>query len=162
VIVVADTTPLLYLSRIGQLELLRALYQQIVVPETVWREAVVARPDETGVESLRDAAWIVISDQAERAGVEHSLEEALDAGEAAAITLAQLLGATVLLIDERKGRAAARERGLNVRGTLGVLVEARRAGHVPSLRAMLDALRMQGFRVAPALVSEALRQVGEE
>jgi uncharacterized protein len=115
-----------------------------------------------GVESLRNAAWIVISDQAERAGVEHSLEEALDAGEAAAITLAQLLGATVLLIDERKGRAAARERGLNVRGTLGVLVEARRAGHVPLLGAMLDALRSQGFRVAPALVSEALRQVGEE
>ena len=161
-IVVADTTPLLYLSRIGQLELLRALYQQIVVPETVWREAVIARPDAVGVESLRNAAWIVISDQAERAGVEHSLEEALDAGEAAAITLAQLLGATVLLIDERKGRAVARERGLNVRGTLGVLVEARRAGHVPSLRSMLDALRTQGFRVAPALVSEALRQVGEE
>jgi hypothetical protein len=63
-----------------------------------------------GVESLRNAAWIVISDQAERAGVEQSLEEALDAGEAAAITLAQLLGATVLLIDERKGRAVARER----------------------------------------------------
>jgi hypothetical protein len=59
VIVVADTTPLLYLSRIGQLELLRALYQQIVVPETVWREAVVARPDAVGVESLRAAAWIV-------------------------------------------------------------------------------------------------------
>ena len=74
-IVVADTTPLLYLSRIGQVELLRSLYQQIVVPETVWREAVIARPDEAGVESLRDAAWIVISDQAERTGVEHSLEE---------------------------------------------------------------------------------------
>jgi uncharacterized protein len=162
VIVVADTTPLLYLSRIGQLKLLRVLYQQIVVPETVWREAVIARPGEVGVESLRDAAWIVITDQAERAGVEHSLEEALDAGEAAAITLAQLLGATVLLIDERKGRAAARELGLKVRGTLGVLVEARRAGLVPSLAAMLDALRTQGFRVAPALVSEALRQVGEE
>jgi predicted nucleic acid-binding protein len=162
VTVVADTTPLLYLSRIGQLVLLRALYHQIVVPQTVWSEAVVARPDEVGVESLREASWIVISDQAERTGVEHSLVEALDAGEAAAITLAQLLGATVLLIDERRGRAAARERGLNVRGTLGVLVEARRAGHVPSLRAMLDALRTQGFRVAPALVFEALRQVGEE
>jgi predicted nucleic acid-binding protein len=62
VIVVADTTPLLYLSRVGQLDLLLALYHQIIVPETVWREAVVARSDAMGVESLRAAAWIVVSD----------------------------------------------------------------------------------------------------
>ena len=161
-IVVADTTPLLYLSRIGQVELLRHLYQQIFVPATVWHEAIVARPDAVGVESLRNAVWIRVSDQAERAGVEPSLEEALDPGEAAAITLAELLGARILLIDERKGRAVARERGLNVRGTLGVLVDARRSGHISSLRAALDELLMEGFRVAPALVSEALRQVGEE
>lgn len=161
-IVVADTTPLLYLSRIDRLELLRVMYQQLFVPATVWHEVVGARPDAPGVHLLRGAAWIVVSDRAERAGVEPSLEEALDPGEAAAITLAELLGASVLLIDERKGRAVARERGLNVRGTLGVLVDARRAGHIPSLRATLDDLRAQGFRVAPALVSEALRHVGEE
>jgi uncharacterized protein len=118
--------------------------------------------DAVGVEALRAAVWIVVSDRAERTGVDHSLEEALDAGEAAAITLALLVGATVLLVDERKGHAAARDRGLNVRGTLRVLVEARLAGHVPSLRVMLDALRAEGFRVAPPLMAEALRRVGEE
>lgn len=71
-----------------------------------------------------------------------------------------MLGAQLLLIDERKGRAIARERGLNVRGTLGVLVDARRAGHITSLRSTLDDLRDQGFRVAEALVSEALTQSG--
>jgi predicted nucleic acid-binding protein len=49
-----------------------------------------------------------------------------------------------------------------VRGTLGVLVEARRAGYLVSLRSVLDELRAEGFRVATALVTEALRQVGEE
>jgi predicted nucleic acid-binding protein len=162
VIVVADTTPLLYLSRIGQLELLRALHQQIVVPATVWQEVVGARPDAPGVDLLRDASWIVISGEAERAGVDPALTEALDAGEAAAITLAEILTANLVLIDERKGRAMARARGLNVRGTLGVLVEARRLGHIASLRSAIDALRAQGFRVAPALVAEALRHVGED
>lgn len=161
-IVVADTSPLVFLSRIGRLELLRALYPEIVVPATVWHEAVVARPEAGGVELLRNANWVVVSDEAERTGVEQSLEEALDPGEAAAITLAVLLNAEVLLIDERKGRAVARERGLSVRGTLGVLVDGRRAGHLASLRAELDELLARGFRVAPALVGEALRQVGEE
>jgi predicted nucleic acid-binding protein len=53
VIVVADTTPLLYLSRIGQLELLHLLYQQVFVPATVWHEAAVVRPSAPGVEALR-------------------------------------------------------------------------------------------------------------
>jgi predicted nucleic acid-binding protein len=70
VIVIADTTPLLYLSRIGQLELLRELHQYIVVPVTVWREVVVARPDAAGVDLLRAASWIAVSDQAERTGVD--------------------------------------------------------------------------------------------
>ncbi len=137
-IVVAYTTPLLYLSRIGRVSVLKALYQQIVGPRTVWDEAVVARPSAQGIEHLLGAEWIVVSDQAERAGIDLSLEHALDAGEAAAITLAEILRAKILLIDERKGRAVARERGLNIRGTLGVLVDARRAGHLESLRNVLE------------------------
>jgi uncharacterized protein len=161
-IVVADTSPLLYLSRIGRLGLLHALYGQVVVPTTVWHEAVLARPDAAGVEFLLSAAAIVVSDQAERAGLERALEELLDTGEAAAITLAQLMHADLLLIDERKGRRVARERGLAVRGTLGVLIEARRAGHLQTLRAAIDELMAAGFRIAPVLVKEALAQVGEE
>jgi predicted nucleic acid-binding protein len=161
-IVVADTTPLLYLSRIGRVGVLRVLYQKIVVPKTVWDEAVVARPGAPGIENLLGAKWIVVSDQAERAGIDRVLEETLDPGEAAAITLAELLSAQILLIDERKGRAVARERGLNIRGTLGVLVDARRAGHIESLRHVLDELLVEGFRVSPELVEEALRNVGEE
>jgi predicted nucleic acid-binding protein len=161
-IVVADTTPLLYLSRIGRAGLLQTLYQDIIVPRTVWDEAVGARPGAPGIADLVAATWIRVSDEAERAGVDRLLEEALDPGEAAAITLAELLHADILLIDERKGQAVARERGLQIRGTLGVLVDARRAGHLASLRSVLQELLAEGFRVAPALVSEALRRVGEE
>lgn len=160
-IVVADTTPLLYLSRIGRVAILRSLYEQLVVPRTVWEEAVLARPQARGIDDLLGATWITVSDRAELEGVDPALEEALDPGEAAAITLAELLGAALLLIDERKGRAIARERGLKIRGTLGVLVEARHAGHIPSLRDVLDELVTEGFRVAPALVVDALRETGE-
>ena len=48
-----------------------------------------------------------------------------------------------------------------MRGTLGVLVQARQTGALPALRPVLDALVAEGFRIAPALVREALARVGE-
>jgi uncharacterized protein len=85
----------------------------------------------------------------------------LDPGETAAILLAEAIKADVLLIDERAGRKIASDRGIAVRGTLGVLVQARHLGALPALRPVLDALVGQGFRIAPALVREALARVGE-
>ncbi|XXT20449.1 hypothetical protein WME94_02615 [Sorangium sp. So ce429] len=56
-IVVADTTPLLYLSRIGHLDIVRAVHREILVPKTVWEELVTARPAEPGVESLLSSPY---------------------------------------------------------------------------------------------------------
>jgi uncharacterized protein len=162
VIVVADTTPLLYLSRIGRLEVLHAMHGEVIVPETVWRELVVARPAARGVAELLATPWIRVNAEVERAGLDSELALALDPGEAAAIGLAELLHADRLLIDEKKGRTLARQRGLRVQGTLGLLVEARRAGALDSLRDVLDELSLAGFHVSARLVEEALRQVGEE
>jgi uncharacterized protein len=86
---------------------------------------------------------------------------AQDPGETAAILLAETVHADVLLIDERIGRRVAEARGIAVRGTLGVLVQARQMGALPALRPVLDALVAEGFRIAPALIREALSRVGE-
>jgi predicted nucleic acid-binding protein len=56
----------------------------------------------------------------------------------------------------------AEGRGLVVRGTLGVLVQARRAGALPALRPVVDAMMADGFRIAPALLREALAAVNED
>ena len=64
----------------------------------------------------------------------------LDPGETAAILVADPLRADLLLIDERVGRAVAQERGPAVRGTLGVLVQARQSTVLPALKPVLDAL----------------------
>ncbi len=160
-IVVADTTPLLYLSRIGRLDIVHAVHAEVVVPVTVWNELVALRPAARGVEDLRAAPWIRVKDDAEQAGIDAALAAALDRGEAAAIVLAELLHADTLLIDERKGRDVARRRGLRIQGTLGLLVVAKSAGVLVSLREILDDLAREGFRVSAQLVTEALRQVGE-
>ena len=84
----------------------------------------------------------------------------LDAGELSAIVLAGARGATVLL-DERRGRAAATALGLPVLGTLGLLVRARDAGLVARIRPLTTALMASGYFLAPALVDRLLADIGE-
>lgn len=84
----------------------------------------------------------------------------LDAGESAAIELAEALGAR-LLIDERRGRAVAAVRGIPVVGTVAVLIAARRRGLVPPLAPLLDQLAAAGYHLSQALMDAALVQVGE-
>ena len=155
-IVVADTSPLIYLSRAGVLDLLRVLFGEVVVPRAVWTEAVDRRPSAPSLDALKKASWIRVVD-----GELPTADLGLDAGETAAILLAEGLRADLLLIDERLGRRVAEGRGLVVRGTIGVLVQARRAGALPALRPVVDAMMADGFRIAPALLREALAAVNE-
>ena len=156
-LVVADASPLIYLSRVAVLDVLPTLYGTVVVPQAVWDEAVERRTGTAGTTALRHAPWLRVVDNPST-----DIDLGLDAGETAAILVAESLHADLVLIDERVGRKVAHERGLNVRGTLGILVQARKAGKLSALKPVLDALVAQGFRIAPALVREALADVGEE
>jgi uncharacterized protein len=156
VVVVADSSPLIYLSRVGALDLLPVLFDDVVVPRAVWDEVVLRRPSAPDVNSLLQARWIRVVD------VDlPNVDLGLDSGETAAILLAQTIHADWLLIDERVGRRVAEARGIAVRGTLGVLVQARQRGALPALLPVLEALVAEGFRIAPALIREALSRVGE-
>lgn len=160
-IVVADTSPLLYLARLGLLDLLPQLYGSVTVPTAVWRELTEYRPDAPGVAELRSSAWIAVDASADHDERLPALEVRLDPGEAAAITLALILHAELVLVDDRDGRDVAVAHGLAVRGTLGVLTTAREMGQLVALRPVLDDLRAAGFRVHRALYEAALRRVGE-
>lgn len=104
-IVVADAGPLIALGRIGRLDLLRALYGEVVVPGAVWEEVVVAGEGRAGAAAVRDAGWIAQAAVDEADELFASLRTTLDSGEAAAICVASRRGAELLLIDERRGRA---------------------------------------------------------
>jgi hypothetical protein len=160
VIIVADTTPLLYLSRIGHLDIARALYVEILVPREVHEELVEKRPNADGVEELRASRWIVVVDAPTSIPVDQTALAALDAGEAAALRLAFERRALVL-IDERAGRRVAHSLGLAVRGTLGMVVEARLRGIVKAVGPILTQLERGGFRSSPELRAWALQAAGE-
>jgi predicted nucleic acid-binding protein len=160
VIVVSDASPLISLAATGQLNLLRHLYAEVVIPVAVHREITVS-PDASGAVALKAAAWIRV-----QAVQNHTLVEALslsvDPGEAEAIALAVETEAELLLMDERRGRGAATRMGRRVVGVLGVLIEAKQHGHLSTVRPVLDSLiEKVGFRVSDVLKERVLAAAGE-
>lgn len=89
------------------------------------------------------------------------LRAQLDPGEAAAIWLAAERRATLVLTDDRPARLAAEQLGIAVRGTLGVLVEAKRRGEIPELAPVVAELRSQGVWLSERLVKRILAEAGE-
>ena len=161
--VVADASILIGLSSIGQLALLNERFPGgVLIPPAVWREVVEQGKERPGAREVAGANWITVRDVTTRKIVQ-LLEMALEEGEAEAIALAHEIGAEVVLLDERDARRAAKQLGLRVLGTIGILMWGRRVGRLASLREALDALRAQArFRISRTLYEEALEEVGEQ
>ena len=155
-IVVPDAGPLIYLGGAGHLELLRLLYTEVVVPRIVVDEVVVAGVGLPGADAVAGAAWLKVED----AAPDPALLILLDAGEAAAIPLAVRLHAT-LLADDADARTVARERGLPVVGTLGVLLSAKRRHLLTEVAPIIERMEQLGMFVSVRLREEVLRIAGE-
>ncbi len=122
--VVSNTTPLIALADIGQLELLHKLYDEVLVPEAVFNE-VESEPARTIV---LNAEWI------KRIKVHHPdrkslFSSRLHAGEVEAIILAEEENADLLLMDDNAAKKTAKYLGFQVTGSLGVLVKAKQNGY---------------------------------
>jgi predicted nucleic acid-binding protein len=161
VIIVSDTSPINNLAAIGQLHLLKALYEQVVIPEAVYQELTSADFPVAGSIEVQTLDWIktqAVTNQT----LLISLGEELDPGEAAAIVLALELQATQLLIDERRGRFVAERFELSYTGVLGILIEAKHQNLIPAVKPLLDALINQaGFWIAAPLYERVLQVVEE-
>ena len=139
-IVVSNTSPIIALAGIGQLDLLRAVHGEILVPDAVFDEITVAGAGQPGAREVAAAEWIKRRPALD-APLVNALSLELDAGEAQAIALAVEVRADLILLDERRGRRAAQRLGLTIAGTLGVLIAAKDRGVLAHVRPMLDALR---------------------
>jgi uncharacterized protein len=158
-VVVADTSPLQYLHQLGHLGLLPLFYTRMLVPSRVADE--LARGEALGIDvpRPRQLAWCVIADPQG-----HALLEALtvlDPGERDALALALERHAARLLIDDAEGRRIATRLGVPVVGTLGILLRAKRDGHVPAINPLLDQLHHWRYRLDPRTRQEVLRLAGE-
>ncbi|MEQ9485258.1 DUF3368 domain-containing protein [Coleofasciculus sp. F4-SAH-05] len=162
-IVISDTSVITNLAAIHHLKLLSQLYNQVTIPEAVYRELVDIEPPVPGTLEVQGAAWLEVRALVNRGVVEHLENDVrLDPGEAEAIALAIELNADLLLIDERRGRAAANRLGIKITGLLGILVEAKQKNLITAVKPLMDALiATSEFRVSSALYNQILSRVNE-
>jgi uncharacterized protein len=159
--VVSNTSPLLNLATIGQLNLLRDLYGQVILSPAVYHEIVVAGAGQPGAQEVEASDWLDVRPVSNQSLVT-ALQVDVDIGEASAMVLALELKADLLLLDERKGRLVASRLGLKMTGVLGILIEAKRHGLIAAVKPILDALIGQvSFRVSSQLYQEVLKMAKE-
>ncbi len=158
--IVCNAGPLIALAMVGQLEILRELYDRVVVPEAVFREVVEAGTGRVGAREVKAATWLQRVEGGAR--IEPLLAAELGSGEAAVIEVAARLGARLVLLDERRARRIAEHAyGLRVMGTARVLVAAKRAGVVSAVRPLLAAMVAHGYFISDRVVERACDEAGE-
>jgi len=145
VLIVADSGPIISLARIHQLQLIPGIFQNIVLPSTVYEEIVIKGKGKPGELEIKDASWINVQKPENQVEV-RELRKQFDAGESEAIILAEELKAT-LLADEWIVLKEARNRGLNVFSTQLILVEAKKMGLIKSVKEEIDKLLQESLQV---------------
>ena len=163
-VVVADSSPVIYLTRLGLFKVLRTLHDTVIVPLAVWEEVVVGGagfPESDELQRAVADGWIEVKSPSASAASLGSGAATLGAGEIQAIQLAQE-SLAMLVPDDSEARQFAELLGVRVTGTVGVLIRARNEGHVPELRPVLDRLRTEtNFRMSEQLYLAALDLAGE-
>lgn len=162
--VVSNTSPLLGLAAIDHLELLHKQFGEVIIPPAVLQELSLDT-DFTGTKRLRralEAGWLRVVSVSNSSLIQ-SFRIDLDWGESEAITLALEQGIPTILLDERDGRSRAKAMGLSPVGVIGILLQAKKTGHIASVSEALQELKKNvGFFISKAFQDEILRQAGEK
>ncbi|MBU6349316.1 MAG: DUF3368 domain-containing protein [Chloroflexi bacterium] len=148
--VVVNATPLIALALVGQLSLLREMFDAVIVPRAVYEEVVIDGYGQPGSAELAQASWIQVVSPARAVTLEPMLL-GLDSGELSVLLLAQEIQPGWVIIDERLARRVAQAMGLPVKGTLGILLAAVWAGLLTRQTALdaLEQLLSAGIRISP-------------
>ena len=146
---VSNTTPLNYLILIGRAEILRDLHELIVIPGAVYDELTSPNTPKLVKDwTLNKPDWVRVQ---EIPDITDSTLDEIQVGERQAIVLAQQIRSEFIILDDRRARRLAHDRGLNVIGTLGILTTAAEKGFI-TLRGALDDLKKTNFRVSSSLL----------
>lgn len=155
--VIVNSTPIISLADIGQLDLLRQVYDQITIPQAVYNEIIT--PSVKG-QVDENSDWIIV-EQIMDTSQKRMYRAKLHAGEVEVMILAQEKNADLVILDDNAAKKTAKYLGLNVTGTLGVLLRAKREGYIEAISPLMDALTRDHFFIDEKVRGMVLKQAGE-
>jgi predicted nucleic acid-binding protein len=148
--VISDTSCLILLDKIGEIELLKRLFGEVITTSEVASEFGQPLPEWIIIQAPKDKNYQII------------IEASVDKGEASAIALAVELENCLLIIDDLKGRNFAQYLGITITGTFGVILDAKLSGYISSVKPILQKIRSTNFRISESLEKQILQKSGEE
>ncbi len=157
--IICNTSPLQYLHQIGVLHILPALVKTVTIPPAVQEGLNTGRNLGLSLPNLQSLDWIVVRGPASAATL--PLVTDLGPGEKEVLALALETPDSICVLDDALARQVARTLQLRITGTLGVLIDAKRAGIIPTVRPLLDQLQSLGFRLVGHTRAAVLKLAGE-
>ncbi len=157
--VVVNTSPMLYLHQVGELNLLQKLYETVHTPNAVIQELAAGQVQGIDVPTLAEIPWIQDVALPKTDLIPNVTD--LGQGEAEVIAAGLIQPNSLLIIDDALGRKIAALYDLQYTGTLGVLIKSKQLGHIDSLQPIIKKLKSLGMWLSDALVLQALQSVGE-
>jgi predicted nucleic acid-binding protein len=149
-IIISDTSCLIALSKVGLLNILKDLYQEIIITREVQEEFGKNLPE-----------WIIVLEVKDKQK-QLEIEKKLDKGEASSIALALELKDPILIIDEIKGRKVAKSFNIDIIGTIGVLLLADNKGLIKDVISIILKLVNKGFRLSDVLLDKLIAKYGKK
>ncbi len=148
-IIISDTSCLIALTKIDKLDLLKDLYQEIIITKDVYQEFGGTLPD-----------WILITEVRNKEK-QKEIEKRLDHGESSSIALALEIDNSTLIIDEIKGRKIAQSLNIDIIGTIGIILLANKKGLISDVIGTILRLVNKGFRLSDTLINKIIEKYGQ-
>ncbi|MCF0054182.1 DUF3368 domain-containing protein [Dyadobacter sp. CY356] len=148
-LVIADASCLILLNKIDELNILKDNYRKVFITPEIATEFNLAVPDWIEIIAVRNKTLQAL------------FENSLDLGESTALSLAFEIPDSTIILDDLKARKVTRNLGLQITGTIGVIVNAKLRGTIPSAKYILEKILKTDFRINANIIEEAIRIAGE-
>lgn len=159
--IIANSTPLIALSKIGKLSLLKLIYKEIIIPYAVYEEVAIESKIKDSSDFIVDSGFIKImkirNEEAKKLFI-----TSLHKGEVEVMILAKEIGADLCIIDDLLARRYAKYYNLNITGTIGVILKAKELGFITDIRSILNDLIDSGIYIDRKLYNNVLQIAKEE